>query len=170
MASSNQAIDCYVPDSNILPQIASFFGKDVMSIGESLSCKNLNLHVLPFLTQADYDKLLSVCDINFVRGEDSWIRAVWAGKPFIWQPYLQTENTHMKKLDAFLELFYADSDAKEVVCKAHSAWSAGQMKNNIWQSYLDNFQTIKTFTLQRSNQLAKQKDLASKLVIFCNKL
>lgn len=170
MASSSHAIDCYVPASNILPQIASFFGKDVMSIGESLSRKNLNLHVLPFLSQADYDKLLSVCDINFVRGEDSWIRAILAGKPFIWQPYLQTENTHMKKLDAFLDLFYADFERKQILCEAHRYWSAGYIPNYIWQNYINNLLATQTFTNQQTNQLAKQADLASKLVIFCNKL
>ena len=62
------------------------------------------LQVLPFdfLPQDDFDRLLWRCDINFVRGEDSFVRAQWAGKPFVWQIYPQAEQAHLVKLDAFL--------------------------------------------------------------------
>ncbi len=170
MAESNQQINCYVPASSILPQITDFFGKETIDIGDNLSQKNLHVHVLPFLSQTDYDALLCDCDINFVRGEDSWVRAMWAGKPFIWQPYFQDENTHIKKLNAFLDLFYADLEAKQVVCEAHSAWVSGQLTNEVWQSYLDNLSAINAFTCQQSKKLAKLDDLAAKLVIFCNKI
>lgn len=127
---------------------------------------------MPFLSQAEYDQLLAGCDINFVRGEDSWIRAIWAGKPFIWQPYLQTENTHVTKLNAFLDLFYADceSHVKAAVYKIHSAWVMGNITTDIWQNYLDTLNTTKSFTFTKASQLATQNDLASKLVIFLQKL
>ena len=35
----------------------------------------------PFLAQDRYDQLLWACDVNFVRGEDSFVRAQWAGGP-----------------------------------------------------------------------------------------
>ena len=170
MAESNQQINCYVPASSILPQIANFFGQETFDIGDNFRRDNLHVQILPFLSQADYDALLRDCDINFVRGEDSWVRAIWAGKPFIWQPYFQDENTHIKKLNAFLDLFYADFEAKQVVCEAHSAWVLGQLSNAIWQSYLDNLSAINTFSRQQSKNLAKLDDLAAKLVIFCNKI
>ena len=106
LQSNTHKVEVYIPESSILPEIADFFGEETIGVGDYLSRNSLHVHILPFLSQADYDKLLRDCDINFVRGEDSWIRAIWAGKPFIWQPYLQTENTHIKKLDAFLDLFY----------------------------------------------------------------
>ena len=108
MAQSTQVINCHVPASSILPQIADFFDVEAIGVGDYFTRENLHVHILPFLSQLDYDQLLRDCDLNFVRGEDSWIRAIWAGKPFIWQPYFQDESTHIKKLDAFLELFYAD--------------------------------------------------------------
>ena len=43
--------------------------------------------------------------MNFVRGEDSFVRAQWAGKPFIWQIYPQHDEVHLKKLEAFLMLY-----------------------------------------------------------------
>ena len=168
LAEANQQINCYLPASSILPQIASFFNQETIDVGDYFSQKNLHIYVLPFLSQADYDALLRDCDINFVRGEDSWLRAIWAGKPFIWQPYFQAENTHITKLNAFLDVFYADFDAKQVVCAAYSAWVTGQPLNEIWQNYLTSLSAIKNHTQQQTAQLAKQADLAAKLVIFCN--
>lgn len=60
---------------------------------------------LPWLAQADYDRLLWACDLNFVRGEDSLVRALWAGKPFVWQLYPQADNAHAAKLQAFIDLW-----------------------------------------------------------------
>lgn len=172
MAESNQCVDCYVPASSILPKIAEFFHLDTIETGSILSKKNLNVYVVPFLSQADYDQLLASCDINFVRGEDSWIRAIWAAKPFIWQPYLQTENTHVTKLNAFLDLFYADCEAhtKAAIYDAHSAWVTGQITADIWQNYIDALHVTKPLTYNKASQLATQTDLASKLVIFLQKL
>ena len=172
MAKSNQRVDCYVPTSSILPNIADFFNLNVIETDSKHTKKNLTVHVVPFLSQTDYDQLLASCDINFVRGEDSWIRAIWAGKPFIWQPYLQTENTHVTKLNAFLDLFYADCDAhaKAAIYKIHSAWVTGNITSDIWQNYLNTLNVIKPYTLNKASQLATQTDLASKLVIFLQKL
>ncbi len=58
---------------------------------------------LPYLPQDDYDRLLWACGLNFVRGEDSFVRAQWAGKPFVWHIYPQPEdNAHHAKLEAFM--------------------------------------------------------------------
>ena len=67
---------------------------------------------LPFIPQEDYDYLLSVCDINLVRGEDSFVRAQWAGKPFIWDIYPQSDLAHEVKLDAFLDRYFEGGSAK----------------------------------------------------------
>lgn len=168
MAESNQPVDCYIPESSILPKIADFFGVKSLKVGENLQLKNLNLHVLPFLNHVDYDRLLTACDINFVRGEDSWLRAIWAGKPFIWQPYFQDENTHIKKLDAFLALFYTNFSVKNQVMQMHAAWASDHLSAAVWHGYLNQLPNIAGYTLQQSHQLAKQKDLAAKLVVFCN--
>jgi uncharacterized repeat protein (TIGR03837 family) len=172
MADSTQKINCYVPATSILPKIADFFGKETVAAGEHLHRNNLNLHVLPFLSQADYDKLLASCDINFVRGEDSWIRAIWAGKPFIWQPYWQTEDTHLTKLSAFLDVFYSGckDTAQQAAFAMHKAWTSPQVTASTWQDYLGNIGTLKTFTAQQSSTLASQPDLATNLVIYIEKL
>lgn len=59
-----------------------------------------------------FDALLASSDLNFVRGEDSWIRAIWAQKAFVWQIYPQDDGVHLKKMNAFLQRFQAPSSLK----------------------------------------------------------
>jgi uncharacterized repeat protein (TIGR03837 family) len=40
--------------------------------------------------------------LNLVRGEDSFVRAQWAGKPFVWHIYPQHDDAHHAKLEAFM--------------------------------------------------------------------
>jgi uncharacterized repeat protein (TIGR03837 family) len=63
----------------------------------------LQLFTLPWLTQTDFDHLLWSCDFNFVRGEDSLVRALWAGAPFVWQAYVQDDGAHLHKVQALLD-------------------------------------------------------------------
>src|SRR5205085_11787329 len=56
---------------------------------------------VPPLTQPDFDRLLWSCDLNLVRGEDSLVRALWAGAPFVWQAYVQKDGAHRAKVEAF---------------------------------------------------------------------
>lgn len=66
---------------------------------------------LPHLSQADYDRLLWSCDLNLVRGEDSFVRAQWAARPMLWQIYFQDDGAHGPKLEAFLACSMADAPA-----------------------------------------------------------
>jgi uncharacterized repeat protein (TIGR03837 family) len=79
----------------------------------------LRVQALPWLTQPDYDRLLWACDLNFVRGEDSFVRAQWAGAPFVWQIYPQHDAVHAAKLDAFLQRSGAGPDVRALTC----AWN-----------------------------------------------
>jgi len=65
---------------------------------------------LPWLSQDDYDRLLWSCELNFVRGEDSFVRAQWAGAPFVWQIYPQHDHVHVAKLNAFLDRLVQEAD------------------------------------------------------------
>ena len=76
--------------------------------GTQLCRGSLTVQALPFLSQSNYDRLLWSCDVNFVRGEDSFVRAQWAEQPFVWQIYPQTEGTHLIKLDAFLTRYLGE--------------------------------------------------------------
>ncbi|MGQ0578723.1 MAG: elongation factor P maturation arginine rhamnosyltransferase EarP [Betaproteobacteria bacterium] len=62
----------------------------------------LTAQVLRFLSQGDYDRILWACDWNFVRGEDSFVRAQLAARPLVWQAYPQAGDAHRLKVEAFL--------------------------------------------------------------------
>ncbi|WP_041410924.1 elongation factor P maturation arginine rhamnosyltransferase EarP [Shewanella pealeana] len=78
---------------------------DELTPGMQIAFGNLVIHILPMTDQEGYDKLLWSCDFNIVRGEDSFLRAQWAAKPFIWHIYEQEEDYHLIKLDAFMQLY-----------------------------------------------------------------
>jgi len=85
----------------------------------------LRVHYLPALAQAEYDHLLWSCDLNLVRGEDSFVRAQWAGKPFLWQIYPQDDGAHVAKLAAFHRRFLsaAAPDLAAAVRSASECWN-----------------------------------------------
>ena len=68
------------------------------------------LQALPWLTQPDYDHLLWACDLNFVRGEDSFVRAQWAGRPFVWQIYPQHDGAHARQARRLLDRMLAGAE------------------------------------------------------------
>jgi uncharacterized repeat protein (TIGR03837 family) len=74
---------------------------------------------LPYTDQNGFDDMLWACDINFVRGEDSLVRALWAGQPFVWHIYPQDDNAHHDKLEAFLDWMQAPESLRE----AHRVWN-----------------------------------------------
>ena len=129
----------------------------------------LSIVYLPQLTQTDYDHLLWSCDLNFVRGEDSLVRAIWAAKPFIWQIYPQHDGAHHTKLDAFLAMM----EAPESLKTAHIAWnaSAAEVKTD---ASLPSFPSLDLLIWARSaqnlsNKLCLQTDLATNLIAFTEK-
>lgn len=113
---------------------------------------------LPFLTQADYDRLLWSCDLNFVRGEDSFVRAQWAGQPFVWQIYPQHDGAHAGKLLAFLDRFPAVPGLRELWLgwNGLGAWP-GQLVPS-WQAQC----------IEWREQLLRQTDLTTQLLGFAS--
>lgn len=172
LAAGDTSVHCYVPHTSIVKSVESYFGCDTLRVGQVVQSGMLSVEILPFLSQADYDALLKHCDVNFVRGEDSWVRAIWAQQPFVWQPYWQEENTHVQKLDAFLNQFYtqASTEVFSSVKALHHEWANGNLYSEVWQHYLSRLASVKSLTKSASEALKNQPDLASKLVIFCNKL
>lgn len=104
--SGDASVCCLVPEGVASEAVQAFLGTEAKA-GAFASHGALTVRVLPFVPQPDYDKLLWACDFNFVRGEDSFVRAQWAGRPFVWHIYPQDENLHHKKLRAFLQRYVA---------------------------------------------------------------
>lgn len=87
---------------------------------------HLRVQPLPWLTQIDYDHLLWSCELNLVRGEDSLVRAIWAGRPFLWQIYPQHDDAHAAKLSAFLARASATAEPAlaEAIRRAAGRWNS----------------------------------------------
>lgn len=133
------------------------------ALGDDLAIGELRAIEIPYLTQADFDRLLWSCDLNFVRGEDSAVRAMWAGVPFVWQFYPQTEAAHLAKLDAFLDLFLAEapSDWARACRVLWRAWNgAGAWPHlpepSAWRRHCERWR----------DRLAAQPDLCTQLMRF----
>ena len=79
----------------------------------------LHISQLPYLSQTEFDHLLWACDVNFVRGEDSLVRALWAGQPLVWHIYPQDDLAHHDKLHAFEDALQMPTDLR----KFHAVWN-----------------------------------------------
>jgi uncharacterized repeat protein (TIGR03837 family) len=129
---------------------------------------NLTIARLPFIPQADYDRLLWCADLNFVRGEDSFVRAQWAGRPMVWHIYPQDEAAHVDKLSAWLARYPTPSFAHDISL----GWN-GEIGGNLLQTQLA--QALLPASQQAwaagarlwCEQLEAQPDLAARLAGFC---
>jgi uncharacterized repeat protein (TIGR03837 family) len=106
--SAEELLDALAGEPTLLLLTPGFATDQATAIlGPSMARGAMRAVALPYLEQADFDRLLAACDINFVRGEDSLVRAIWAGAPFVWQLYPQDDGVHAAKLEAFLDRFLA---------------------------------------------------------------
>ncbi len=95
-------------------QVAHWLGSsDAPDAGTVIRRGDLDIEFLPYLSQAGFDDLLWRSDLNLVRGEDSLVRALWAGRPMLWQVYPQDDGAHLIKLDAFLQRYFETVDGLE---------------------------------------------------------
>ena len=118
----------------------------------------LDLHFLPYLTQDDYDHLLWACDLNFVRGEDSLVRALWAGHPLVWHIYPQHDEAHHAKLEAWLGWMEAPASLRTF----HRVWNgleAGPLPVPPLDAWGANAMRARQLLLQ-------ERDLLSRLLEF----
>lgn len=167
-AEGESPICCLSPATQSLPAIQAFFGRPLLP-GDVVRRGRLELRILPFVAQPDYDLLLWTCDINFVRGEDSFVRAQWAARSFIWQIYPQDEGAHLVKLNAFLDRYCAelsDTDAA-TVRELFIAWNDGRLTREIWADWFGALPAHRRHATEWEKYLRKQEDLCSSLVRFC---
>ena len=158
---------CLVPEGRILPQVGQYFGDVAPCAGKAYSFGSLTVRVLPFVEQERYDELLWECDVNFVRGEDSWVRAQWAGRAFVWQIYPQHDAVHLKKLEAFLMLYRSQlgPSASQAVGDLWRAWNSGGEAGRAWPAFAAELGELNRHARHWSRQLA-ENNLALNLLDF----
>jgi uncharacterized repeat protein (TIGR03837 family) len=117
----------------------------------------------------DYDRLLQSSSINFVRGEDSLTRAVLSGRPFIWQPYVQENNQHFLKLEAFINYFFSglDESVYLIVRLVYLDWAHGLIKENNFSNYLNRFDEITSYHEKKSKHYLATKNVFENLINDC---
>lgn len=122
---------------------------------------------LPWLDQPDFDALLCCADLNVVRGEDSFVRAMWAGRPFIWQIYRQADGAHAAKLDAFMAQF-----CRAMPCPTgadiQALWRAWNHLGP-WPSEPPNLDAWGHLSMAWRSNLLGQIDLCTQLIEFAAK-
>lgn len=167
-AAQSTPIFCLVPEGQPLAAVEIFLNEN-LSVGAIRQSGALTIAVLPFLSQDDYDHLLWSCDINFVRGEDSFMRAQWAGLPFVWQIYAQPERAHWPKLDAFIELYseHLPPASAAVLCACWYAWNGNGDIDAAWRAYAEALPALHTAAKSWVQRLEAGTNLAAALVQFC---
>ena len=148
--------------------------------------RELEVLVVPFLPQDRYDRLLWACDVNFVRGEDSFVRAQWAARPFVWNVYPTEDGAHWVKMSAFLARYTANLDrlhagavtalweawnrpAPEDVVGTESAQNAHGLRPAVaeaWPAFAARLPSLEAHARQWAARLGAQRGLAEQLVDF----
>jgi len=134
---------------------------------------NAIINIRPFVSQTEFDPLLWANDICIVRGEDSFVRAQWAAKPFVWHIYPQTEGVHWQKLNAFLDRYCAGLQpaTEAAIREMWRAWNAEDADAiaSAWRDFHAHRDDLQIHARHWADQLAKQADLATNLVTFVEK-
>jgi uncharacterized repeat protein (TIGR03837 family) len=170
--ASTTPIHLLIPKGRSLNSLSALLPCHVNELvaGQQILLDSVTLHILPMTDQQGYDQLLWSCDFNIVRGEDSFLRAQWAAKPFIWHIYPQEDDYHLIKLQAFMQV-YCDNLAPDLAkswCELNLSFNQGDQIDTInhWQklefNHLPLLQHAKKWPMTALNDA----DLASRLVQF----
>ena len=142
--------------------------------------REVEVFAIPFLPQDRYDVLLWACDLNFVRGEDSFVRAQWAARPFVWQIYPTEDGAHWIKLAAFLARYTAalPRDRAAAVTALWEAWNARMdmpdpaparpALAHAWAEFTARQEGLQAHARGWAHELSKRRDLAAAMVDFAD--
>ena len=140
----------------------------------------VEVFAIPFLPQDRYDVLLWACDLNFVRGEDSFVRAQWAARPFVWQIYPTEDAAHWIKLAAFLTRYTAalPRDKAAAVTALWEAWNARSdmpdpaparpLIATAWAEFIARRDALQAHARDWAEGLSRRPDLAGAMVDFAD--
>ncbi len=170
-ADGDDALVCLVPDGIARSELDRYTAGAVPHAGQTIVRGALTIAVLPMVDQDTFDQRLWQCDLNFVRGEDSLVRAQWAGRPFVWQLYPQDEDAHLAKMDAYLIRY--ETGLPESVRSVQRAfwygWNDGNadMVASSWPALRLALPALHRHGIRWAAEQAAGIDLATQLVDFC---
>jgi len=169
-----------VPEGAAAQVALQHLGADAAAAPRIVQRGALELRIVPFVPQSRYDELLWSCDINFVRGEDSFVRAQWAARPFAWHIYPTDDGAHWIKMAAFLARYTEalDRNHAAAVTALWEAWNRGDDKvagdtpkpslGEAWPAFTARRELLRGHAAAWSGRLAARPDLAAALVDFCD--
>lgn len=169
LADADERVLCLIPQGRALGDVQGFLGgSQLLAPGSFHQQGALTVAVLPFRSQQTYDQLLSVCDFNLVRGEDSFVRAQWAAKPFMWHIYAQHDGVHIDKLKAFAELYLQGLPpvARNAWLAFSMAWNLGEDCRDLWHHLRPQLSDLHAHARRWQQKLSDLPDLATNLVFF----
>lgn len=168
LAAAETPTHVLVPQGRVLGDVQAWLAEDELVPGAAHRRGSLTVQVVPFVRQDQYDRLLWCCDFNAVRGEDSFVRAQWAGRPLLWHIYEQEEYAHWEKLEAFLSLYVEalSPDAGQALTLLWRAWNQGLSMAEPWRQVLAHWDELQANAQKWCETQAAQPDLASALVNF----
>ena len=167
-ATGPASLECRVADGLPRRQVEAWLGT-ALAPGSRITRGSLTLHALPFVPQPEYDAVLAGCALNFVRGEDSFVRAQWAERPFAWQIYPQAGAVHLEKLEAFLKLYLQGLDRATSVAAAEfwHAWNGAGDIVAAWPAFRAALPALASHAPTWAAHLRGLGDLAGNLAEFC---
>lgn len=129
----------------------------------------VRIHHEPFVGQPEFDRLIWRSDLAFVRGEDSFARALWSGRPFVWNIYPQGELAHAVKLQAWLDNYLqeASPELRVAITHIHLAWNnlpGAQSLGDSWTTLMHLWPAWRDHAWRRSAEYAAEPDLATRLM------
>lgn len=168
LSTDGRTTHLLVPEGRILGDVQRWLGVEGLAVGDVHQRDALTVQVLPFVRQDQYDRLLWCCEFNAVRGEDSFVRAQWAGRPLLWHIYRQDEDIHLDKLDAFLALYTAalSPAARAALITLWQAWNTQGYMAQPWKMLMEHWPEVSQHAESWCLEQALQADLATALVQF----
>lgn len=171
-AGGSEPLCVLVPQGRIVPDVARFFGRASAQAGERFDAGVLDVRILPFRSQDDYDRLLWLSDCNFVRGEDSFVRAQWAERPFVWNIYAQEGGAHWAKLHAFIDRYGAglEPEVSAAVREFWRLWNRGETSSDVlgkaWRRFWAHAEELRAHNAGWAASQRNHRDLVTNLVRF----
>lgn len=169
LAGAVCAVHLLVPEGRCSAQVCEWLGRE-LSPGQTAASGSLTITALPFMSQEQYDRLLAACHLNFVRGEESFVRSQMLGRPLIWQIYPQQDAAHLEKLQAFLDLYCQSlpESLARLLQVAHAQWNqAPEASVPDWTALVQSLPEWQSGAKKWQKNLLEVGDLALNLVTFC---
>lgn len=163
-------IACIVPEGVATSALERFLGGNLPRPRRIRTVGALTLAVVPFVDQHAFDRRLWASDFNIVRGEDSFLRAQWAAKPFVWHIYPQAERAHVAKLAAFLDRYMQGLEAA-VAVPLRNFWNAfneadASATAAAWGPLRAALPGLRSHAVAWADALRAQPDLSTQLIDF----